>query len=207
MRYERFTDRAKRVMQFATKFAKQLDHEYIGTEHVLLGLIEEGAGIAAGVLRDVSDLATLRQQVLGDLLRGEPIVTMGMLPTTPRVKRALELARQAADSFDHPYLNTEHILLGLVREKESFASVFLEQQGITEELVYAKIVYLLGEPKEASVHKTIVNVTRLLIYCDDSLVAVAGDRDADLIAALDGTRQAIRWINEYRAKQIKDKDK
>src|SRR6187401_2691723 len=110
--YERFTDRARKVMQLANEEAQRLNHEYIGTEHILLGLIKEGSGVAANVLKNLDmDLTKVRFEV-ERMVQPSPNVGMpGKLPQTPRAKKVIEYAIEEARDFNHNYIGTEHILL------------------------------------------------------------------------------------------------
>src|SRR6187401_1288453 len=121
--FDRFTDRARKVMNLAKQEAQRLNHEYIGTEHILLGLIEEGSGVAAHVLKDLGiDFRKIRLEA-EKLVRGGPdIVTMGKLPQTPRVKQVLKYSIEEAQLLEHDYVGSEHLLLGLIREKEGVAA-------------------------------------------------------------------------------------
>src|ERR1700741_71104 len=117
--YERFTDRARKVMQLANQEAQRFNHEYIGTEHILLGLVKEGSGVAANVLKNLDvDLRKIRHEVENIVLPGPEMVTMGKLPMTPRAKKVIEYAMDEARTMLHNYVGTEHLLLGLMREQE-----------------------------------------------------------------------------------------
>ena len=123
--YERFTDKAKKVIQLANQEAQRFNHEYVGTEHVLLGLISEGSGLAYTVLNKLEiDLRKVRIEVEKLVQSGPEMVTMGKLPHTPRVKEVLEYAMKESRNLNHNYIGTEHLLLGLTRSKsnESIAS-------------------------------------------------------------------------------------
>src|SRR5881227_4089918 len=114
--YERFTDRARKVMQLANQEAQRFNHEYIGTEHILLGLVKEGSGVAANVLKNLDiDLKKIRLEVEKLVKAGPSMVTMGQLPFTPRAKKVLELSVEEASNLGHNYIGTEHLLLGLIR--------------------------------------------------------------------------------------------
>src|ERR1700733_3102234 len=103
--YERFTDRARKVMQLANQEAKRFNHEYIGTEHLLVGLIQEGSGVAANVLKNLDiSLPTVLERIKAIVLPGRNQVEMGKLPQTPRVKRALEFAIEEAHGMNHNYV-------------------------------------------------------------------------------------------------------
>src|SRR5436305_1118775 len=129
--YERFTDRARKVMQLANQEALRFNHEYIGTEHILLGLIKEGSGVAANVLKNLDiDLAKVRREVEKIVLAGPGPVTIGRLPQTPRAKKVTEYAVEEARDLNHNYVGTEHLLLGLLREEEGVASQVLMNLGL-----------------------------------------------------------------------------
>ena len=127
--YERFTDRARKVMQLANQEAQRFNHEYIGTEHILLGLIKEGSGVAANVLKNLEvDLRKIRLEVEKLVQSGPDMVTMGKLPQTPRAKKVIEYSMEEARNLGHNYVGTEHILLGLLREQEGVAAYELVEQ-------------------------------------------------------------------------------
>src|SRR5881396_375433 len=113
--YERFTDRARKVMQLANQEAQRFNHEYIGTEHILLGLVKEGSGVAANVLKNLDvDLRKIRLEVEKIVQTGPDMVTIPNPPQTPRAKRVVEFAIDEACSLDHNYVGTEHLLLGIL---------------------------------------------------------------------------------------------
>jgi len=143
--YERFTDRARKVMQLANQEAQRFNHEYIGTEHILLGLIKEGSGVAANVLRNLDiDLRKIRLEVEKLVQSGPDMVTMGKLPHTPRAKKVLEYAVEEARNLNHNYVGTEHLLLGLLREQEGVAAQVLMNLGLRLEDVREEVLNLLG---------------------------------------------------------------
>src|SRR5687767_10738468 len=143
--YERFTDRARKVMQLANQEAQRFNHEYIGTEHVLLGLIKEGSGVAANVLKNLDvDLRKIRLEVEKLVQSGPDMVTMGKLPQTPRAKKVIEYAMEEARNLNHNYVGTEHILLGLLREQEGVAAQVLINLGLKLEEVREEVLNLLG---------------------------------------------------------------
>ena len=134
--YERFTDRARKVMQLANQEAQRFNHEYIGTEHILLGLIKEGSGVAANVLKNLEvDLRKIRLEVEKLVQSGPDMVTMGKLPQTPRAKKVIEYSMEEARNLGHNYVGTEHILLGLLREQEGVAAQVLMNLGLKLEEV------------------------------------------------------------------------
>ena len=147
--YERFTDRARKVMQLANQEAQRFNHEYIGTEHVLLGLIKEGSGVAANVLKNLDvDLRKIRLEVEKLVQSGPEMVTMGKLPQTPRAKKVIEYSMEEARNLNHNYVGTEHILLGLLREQEGVAAQVLMNLGLKLEDVREEVLNLLGHGME-----------------------------------------------------------
>ena len=149
--YERFTDRARKVMQLANQEAQRFNHEYIGTEHVLLGLIKEGSGVAANVLKNLDvDLRKIRLEVEKLVQSGPDMVTMGKLPQTPRAKKVIEYSMEEARNLNHNYVGTEHILLGLLREQEGVAAQVLMNLGLKLEEVREEVLNLLGHGLEGA---------------------------------------------------------
>ena len=128
-RFDKFTDRARKVLTLAQDEAQRFNHNYIGTEHLLLGLVREGEGVAARVLENMNvELAKVRTAVEFIIGRGDrPVV--GEVGLTPRAKRVIELAIDEARRLGHNYIGTEHLLLGLVREGEGIAAGVLESPG------------------------------------------------------------------------------
>src|SRR5688572_6239814 len=143
--FDRFTDRARKVMGLAKAEAQRLNHEYIGTEHVLLGLVQEGSGVAANVLKNMNiDLKRIRAEI-EKIVKGSPtMVTQGNLPFTPRAKKVLELAVEEASNLGHNYIGTEHLLLGLIKENEGIAARVLLNLGVKLEEVREEILEFLG---------------------------------------------------------------
>ncbi len=143
--FERFTDRARKVMALANQEAQRFNHEYIGTEHILLGLVKEGSGVGATVLKNLDvDIKKLRLEVEKLVKSGPDMVTMGKLPQTPRAKKVIEYAIEEARALNHNYVGTEHILLGLLRETEGIAAQVLMNLGLKLEDVRQEVLNLLG---------------------------------------------------------------
>lgn len=143
--FDRFTDRARKVMGLARQEAQRLNHEYIGTEHILLGLVQEGSGVAANVLKNLDiDLRKIRQEVEKIVKTGPSMVTMGQLPFTPRAKKVLELALEEASHLGHNYIGTEHILLGLIKEQDGKAAKVLQNLGVKLDTVREEVLDFLG---------------------------------------------------------------
>jgi ATP-dependent Clp protease ATP-binding subunit ClpC len=136
-------------MQLANQEAQRFNHEYIGTEHILLGLIKEGSGIAANVLHNLDiDLRKIRQEVEKIVLSGPDMVTTGRLPHTPRAKKVIEFAIEEARLLKHNYVGTEHLLLGLLREQEGVAAQVLMNLGAELEDVREEVLNLVGHNPE-----------------------------------------------------------
>jgi ATP-dependent Clp protease ATP-binding subunit ClpC len=153
--FERFTDRARKVMALANQEAQRFNHEYIGTEHILLGLVKEGNGVGANVLRNLDvDVKKLRLEIEKLVKSGPDMVTMGKLPQTPRAKKVIEFAIEEARSLNHNYVGTEHILLGLLRESEGVAAQVLMNLGLKLEDVRQEVLNLLGAGVEDNTYES-----------------------------------------------------
>ena len=170
--YEQFTDRSRKIMMLANQEAQRFNHEYVGTEHLLLGLVKEGTGIAAHVLGNMGiDLRKIRLEVEKLVQSGPDMVVMGKLPQTPRAKKVIEYAMEEARNMGDNHVGTEHILLGLVRENEGVAAAVLINLGITLESVREGVVNLLDkdgrrveEPQSKPLDQgTLIRVKELLI--------------------------------------------
>ena len=141
--FERFTDRARRVVVLAQEEARMLNHNYIGTEHILLGLIHEGEGVAAKALESLGiSLEAVRQQVEEIIGQGQQAPS-GHIPFTPRAKKVLELSLREALQLGHNYIGTEHILLGLIREGDGVAAQVLVKLGADLNRARQQVVQLL----------------------------------------------------------------
>jgi ATP-dependent Clp protease ATP-binding subunit ClpC len=141
-----FTERVRKVLAMAREEAARLHHEYVGTEHILLGLIREGEGVAAAVLQNLSvDLDEIQQKIEETVKKGKAAQTTGPdLPYTSRAKKVLELAMSEARELNHSYVGTEHLLLGLVREEKGIAAQVLTDAGVNLEAARAETLRLLG---------------------------------------------------------------
>jgi len=148
--FERLTDRARKVMALANQEAQRFNHEYIGTEHILLGLVKEGSGVGANVLKNLDiDLRKVRLEVEKLVKSGPEMVTMGKLPQTPRAKKVIEYAIEEARNLNHNYVGTEHLLLGLLREHDGVAAQVLMNLGLKLEEVREEVLNLLGAGVES----------------------------------------------------------
>ena len=142
--FERFTDRARRVIVLAQQEARDLNHNYIGTEHILLGLIQEGEGVAAKALESMGiNLEDVRREVIDIIGRGSQPHT-GHVPFTPRAKKVLELALREGLQMGHKYIGTEFLLLGLIREGEGVAAQVLIKLGADLPRVRQQVIQLLS---------------------------------------------------------------
>src|SRR5512141_3153057 len=144
-RFDKFTERARKVLQLAQEEAQRFNHNYIGTEHILLGLVREGDGVAARVLNNLGiELHKVRSAVEFIIGRGDRTVT-GDIGLTPRAKKVIELAVDEARRLNHHYIGTEHLLLGLLREGEGIAAGVLESLGVNLEKVRTQVIQILSQ--------------------------------------------------------------
>ncbi len=210
--FERFTDRARRVMGLANQEAQRFNHESIGTEHILLGLIKEGSGVAANVLRNLGvDLKRVRMEIEKKVPSGHEMVTMGRLPFTPRAKKVIELAFEEARALGHNYVGTEHLLLGLLRESGGVAAQVLVEQGLKLDDVREEVLRLLGhdfgqEPSEAGPsaeagEKESRSKTPALDSFGRDLTELAGESKLDPVI---GRENEIRRVMEVLARRTKN---
>ena len=164
--FDKFTDRSKKVMSFARVEAARFDHEYLGTEHILLGLAMETSGVAAAVLRDSGiEIGQLQADVAKLVKRGSG-TPPGQIPFTPRAKRVLEMAFEEAQAVGHGYIGTEHLLLGLIRENEGIAAQVLMNAGARLDDMRGRILEFLGiapvrDPKVEAVEAVVVATAEL----------------------------------------------
>ena len=146
-----FTDRVRKVLAMAREEAIRLQHDYVGTEHILLGLIREGEGVAAAVLTNLSvDLEQVQERIEESVRRGKATIALGELPYTSRAKKVLEFAMAEARELNHSYVGTEHLLLGLLREEKGIAAEVLNQLGVTLEEARRQTLKLLGSEPNSS---------------------------------------------------------
>lgn len=145
--YERFTDNARKAMQLANQEAQKLCHEYIGTKHILLGLLKDGEKSPNEAVRILNAFGINLQKIriaVGQIVQSGPMETAGKLPQTPRSKKVIEYAMEEARNFNHDYVGTEHLLLGLLREEDGCAAQCLKNCGVALEEVRMKITELCG---------------------------------------------------------------
>ena len=140
-----FTDRVRKVLAMAREEAIRLQHDYVGTEHILLGLIREGEGVAAAVLQHLSvDLEQIHERVEESVRKGKATIALGELPYTSRAKKVLEFAMKEARELTHSYVGTEHLLLGLLREEKGIAAQVLNSLGVTLDEARGETLKVLG---------------------------------------------------------------
>src|SRR5512146_3058625 len=152
-RFDKFTERARKVLTLAQEEAQRFNHNYIGTEHLLLGLVREGEGVAAKVLANMGvELNKVRSAVEFIIGRGDRMV-MGESGLTPRAKKVSELAVDEARRLNHHYIGTEHLLLGLVREGEGIAAGVLESLGVSLDKVRAQVIHVLSQTSTYTQHE------------------------------------------------------
>ena len=152
---DRFTDRVRKVIYYAREEAARLQHDYIGTEHLLLGIVREGEGIAAKVLAKLElDFEQIQQAVENMVKSSGGTLTIGEIPFTPRAKRVLELAIEEARLLGHNYVGTEHLLLGLIREGEGVAAQVLAELGVDRKRVREEVLKLLGPTTTVKTRKS-----------------------------------------------------
>src|ERR1044071_8792263 len=157
----RFTESAQRVILIAQEEAKRLNHDYVGTEHLLLGLIALGEGVAAQVLANLGvDLRRVRTEIEKIVGTGDNVMLLGEIPFTPRAKKVLELAVEEAQNMGHNYVGTEHLLLGLIREEEGVAARVLENLGVRLDVVREEVISLLGEGQPHTSQQTQSTTTK-----------------------------------------------
>ncbi len=143
-RFEKFSERARKVLTLAQEEAQRFNHNYIGTEHILLGLVREGEGVAAKVLANLGvELPKVRSAVEFIIGRGER-TSSGEIGLTPRAKKVIELAVDEARRLNHHYIGTEHILLGLVKEEEGVAARVLINMGVSLPKMRSAVEYVIG---------------------------------------------------------------
>ena len=162
---ERFTERARQVMALANQEAHRLHHAYLGSEHILLGIIREGNGIAVSVLENLEvDRAALRRQIEQALVGGTDQANIAKLPNTPEARKVTERAVAEARQLHHNYVGTEHLLLGLLLESETLAARVLTQLGADLPAVRQAMVNLIG-PEAATADDTSGHLVRRAIEC------------------------------------------
>jgi len=200
--FNRFTERARKVLVLAKEEARRFNHDYIGTEHLLLGLIREGEGVASAVLQKMGlDLATIRLEVEKLVQSGPPTQILGDIPFTPRAKKVLELAAEEARNLGHNYIGTEHILLGLIKEGEGVASQVLMNLGLDLDSVRTEIMNLLGASLPGLGQPGVKTKTPALDAFGRDITAQAKEGKLDPVI---GRRQEIERVIQILSRRTKN---
>jgi ATP-dependent Clp protease ATP-binding subunit ClpC len=204
--FNRFTERARKVIILAKEEARRFNHDYIGTEHILLGLIREGEGVASTVLQKLGlSLENIRLEVEKLVQPGPTTQIIGDIPFTPRAKKALELAAEEARSLGHNYIGTEHLLLGLIREGEGIASQVLLNLGCELNTVRSEVMELLGSalpgPQGISGQQQSKSKTPALDAFGRDLTALAKDNKLDPVI---GRSQEIERVIQILSRRTKN---
>src|SRR5216117_2038308 len=202
--FERFTDRARRVVVLAQEEARMLNHNYIGTEHILLGLIHEGEGVAAKALESLGiSLEAVRSQVEEIIGQGQAAPT-GHIPFTPRAKKVLELSLREALQLGHNYIGTEHILLGLIREGEGVAAQVLQKLGADLNRVRQQVIQLLsgytGGKGETAPGEQAPQGSMVLDQFGRNLTQLARDQKLDPVIGRDKEIERVMQVLSRRTK-------
>ena len=211
--FERFSDRARRVVVLAQEEARRLKHNYIGTEHILLGLIREGEGVAAEALKSLRiSLDPVRQQVEEIIGRGQETL-QGHIPFTPRAKKVLELSLRESLQLGHNYIGTEHILLGLIREGDGVAAQVLVRLGADLNRVRQQIIQMLNkhpaeEPRPgARVRLEMIEQRLTAIEQRVGIGPDTSDLDEQIDAARTENEAAVDAQDFDRAASLRDQEK
>jgi ATP-dependent Clp protease ATP-binding subunit ClpC len=203
--FERFTDRARRVVVLAQEEARILNHNYIGTEHILLGLVHEGDGVAAKALASMGIAVDgVRQQVEEIIGQGQQAPT-GHIPFTPRAKKVLELSLREALQLGHNYIGTEHILLGLIREGEGVAAQVLVKRGADFNRVRQQVIQLLSggqaaEPVRSGTDEPATATSALLDQYGRNLTTAARECALDPVIGRDREIERVIVVLSCRLK-------
>ncbi len=202
-RFDKFTERARRVLTLAQEEAQRFNHNYIGTEHLLLGLVREGDGVAAKVLANLGvELNKVRSAVEFIIGRGDRAV-MGEIGLTPRAKKVIELAVDEARRLNHHYIGTEHVLLGLVREGEGIAAGVLESLGVNLERVRAETTRILSQSMPQSTHSGGRTATRTPTVDQLGMDLTAAAR-ADKLDPVIGRHREIERVIQILSRRTKN---
>ena len=200
--FNRFTEQAKRAILLAQEEANRFNHGYLGTEHILLGLVRENEGIAANALKSSGiDLARVRQQVQTTVGRGQEASFLGQIPFTLRANRALQLAAEEARQLGHDYLGTEHLLLGLTKDKESLAAQILVSLGVDLEQLRQEVINLVGELPSSEAKVAGFSKTPVLDRFGRDLTRLAGEGKLDPVI---GREKEIERVMQILCRRTKN---
>ena len=200
--FNRFTEQAKRAILLAQEEANRLNHGYLGTEHILLGLIRENEGIAANALKNSGiDLAQVRQEVEKVVGRAQGASFLGQVPLTFRANRALQLAAKEARQLGHDYLGTEHLLLGLAKDKQSLAAQILISLGVDLDQLRQEVINLVGELPPSAAKVAGSGKTPALDRFGRDLTRIAKEGKLDPVI---GREKEIERINQILCRRTKN---
>jgi ATP-dependent Clp protease ATP-binding subunit ClpA len=201
--YERFTSRARKVLAQANQEARRFNHEYIGTEHLLLALVTEGSGTAAIVLKNLElDLRKIRLEVEKIVWPGPDLVMTGGLPQTPRTKKVIEYAIDEAQKLNHNYIGTEHLLLGLLREQEGVAAQILMYLGLKLEDARREALHLVEtgcHPAESRIYREDAPP-----YCPEAMGTVQQELEHQIEELVQQKEAAVAVQDFERAASLRD---
>jgi ATP-dependent Clp protease ATP-binding subunit ClpC len=190
--FERFTDRARRVLVYAQEEARDLDHTFIGTEHILLGLIREGDGVAAKALDALGITYDVVREKVTEQTELAPNSSSGSPPFTPRAKKVMEMSLREAVQLGHSYIGTEHLLLGIVRQGDGAAVRILDDLGVEMSDIQTQVVQLMSSLSNRKVGEPSVHVINDGVIFRGVVRAVGEQLRPDLDAAdLDGLADTI----------------
>lgn len=200
--FNRFTERARKVIILAKEEARRFNHDYIGTEHILLGLVREGEGVAASVLQKMGvSLEKIRLEIEKLVQPGPTTQIIGDVPFTPRAKKALELAAEEARALGHNYIGTEHLLLGLIREGEGMASQVLLNVGLDLNTVRNEVMELLGSTLPSFGAAPVKTKTPALDAFGRNLTELARENKLDPVI---GRRNEIERVIQILSRRTKN---
>ncbi len=196
--FERFTDRARKMMALANQEAQRFNHEYIGTEHLLLGLVKEGGGVAANSLKNLGvDLRKVRLEVEKIIKSGTDMITMGKLPQTAIAKKVIQKAIDESRDLNHNYVGTEHLLLGLIAIEEGIAHQVFQALELKYDVVKAEIIAMLK-----SKDITAPDTTKQLAQADayrallEKAIDLTAENGMDIVASF------AQVVADYRKAQM-----
>ena len=171
---ERFTDRSRRVFNLANQEAQKLNHEYIGTEHILLGLVREGSGVGATALKNLDfDYKKAEINIRKLVREGPDMATMGRFPQTPKAKAVIEEAINYARSIKHHYIGTEHLLYGLLQDEKEIAYQVLKDSGLDKDKIIGELENLIGIiSQEKNAEDSLLTITKELKKYRDGISSV-----------------------------------
>ncbi|MBI5418008.1 ATP-dependent Clp protease ATP-binding subunit [Candidatus Poribacteria bacterium] len=199
--FETFTQRAKKVLNMARKEAMKLNHDYVETEHVLLGLVSDGEGIAAITLQNLGiDMESVKIEVEEMVVYGSSVLSIGEKPFSPAARKAIELAANEARNLGHNYIGTEHLLLGLIKEEEGIANKVLQNLGATYDKVEKEIMHILGGQESSVFGKKQKDKTSILDEFGRDLTALAKEDKLDPVIKRDNEIERIIQILSRRTK-------